>query len=111
MSVELQKIAVQEIALLVPQKWDKVQLNIEIDDIEGELVISPKGKYFIGDELYELRLGVDATNAFKELRKVMAQNDRESRAWTICDLEIQNDGQYNFQFSYDEPPRLATLKE
>ncbi len=40
MSVELQKIAVQEIALLVPQKWDKIQLNIEIDDIEGELVIS-----------------------------------------------------------------------
>lgn len=110
MSVNLQGDVVQEILLLASHKWDKIQLNIEIDDIEGELVISPKGKYFIGDELYELRLGVDATNAFKELRKVMAQNDRESRAWTICDLDVQNDGQYDFKFSYDEPPRLATLK-
>ena len=56
MSVNLQGNVVQEVLLLVPHKWDKIQLNIEIDDIEGELVISPKGKYFIGDELYELRL-------------------------------------------------------
>ncbi|MBZ9560087.1 MULTISPECIES: immunity protein YezG family protein [unclassified Modicisalibacter] len=111
MSVEPQETAIQEIALLAPHKWDKIQLNIEIDDIEGELVISPKGTFLIDDESHELRLGVDATNAFKELRKVMTQNDREGRAWTICDLEIQNDGQYNFKFSYDEPPRLATLKE
>ncbi|WP_196518303.1 hypothetical protein [Halomonas sp. PA16-9] len=47
MSVNLQGNVVQEVLLLVPHKWDKIQLNIEIDDIEGELVISPKGKYLL----------------------------------------------------------------
>ena len=95
MSIEFQKNVVQEVAGLVGPGWEKITVNIEIDDVEGD----------------ELRLDIVARNSFKKLREVMAQNDKENRAWTICDLEIQNDGQFKFKFSYDEPPRLATLKE
>jgi|SRR5690554_5068904 len=110
MSIELQESAVQEVASLAPPGWDKIHMNIEIDDVDGEIVVSPKAKFFIGGVPSELRLGIDATDAFEELREVMAKNDNENRAWTICDLEIQNDGQFKFHFSHDEPPRLATLK-
>lgn len=111
MSIEFQKNVVQEVAGLVGPGWEKITVNIEIDDVEGEIVVSPEADVWYDGSADELRLDIVARNSFKKLREVMAQNDKENRAWTICDLEIQNDGQFKFKFSYDEPPRLATLKE
>lgn len=94
-----------------PPVWDKLTVNMEIDDIDGEIVSSEESDLWVNGESKELDLTFEASEYFEKLREIMTQNDRENRAWTICDLEIQNNGQFKFTFSYDEPPRLATLKE
>ncbi|WP_447928955.1 hypothetical protein [Vreelandella sp. EE27] len=44
MSIDIQINAVQEAALFVPNKWNKIQVNVEIDDVEGEFFYQPKRK-------------------------------------------------------------------
>ena len=111
MILHLQENIIHEVAGILPERWDKVTINLEIDLVDDEIVISPKNKYFIKDKPHELRLGIDITNSFKELRREMQKNDIQHSAWTICDLEILNDGTFNYQFSYGEAPRLASLRE
>lgn len=110
MSIQMQENTVQEVVNLAPEGWEKVEINIEIDDVDGEIIVSPKSKYFIDGKAHELRLGIDATDCFEELREDMQKSDSQNRPWTICDLEILSDGTFNFKFSYDEPPRLAELR-
>lgn len=110
MSVQMQENIVKEVLDLAPAGWEKITVNIEIGDIDGDTVVSPKSKYFIKNEGHELRLGIDATDCFEELQEIMKKNDSENRSWTICDLEILNDGTFNFKFSYNKPPRLSNLK-
>jgi len=110
MSIKLQESTVIEVASLAPAGWSKITVNIEIDDVDDELVLSPQAFYYNGDSRHELRLGIDATDYFEELRQDMAENDGNNRAWTVCDLEINPDGKFNFRFSYDEPQRLSALK-
>ncbi len=108
MTTSLQKEIVQEVLALVSENWDRITANIEIDDVDGEIIMSPKSNYFVEGQSNELRLGIDATDCFEELREKMARN--ANQPWTICDLEILNNGAFKFQFSYDEPPRLAKLR-
>lgn len=111
MIVNLQESIIHEIAEILPVHWDKVTINLEIDLVDDEIVISPKNEYFIKDKSHELRLGIDITDSFEELREAMKKNDVQNSAWTICDLEILSDGTFNYKFSYGEAPRLASLRE
>ena len=109
MSIHLQENTVQAVAILAPSGWSKIVVNIEIDEVDNELVLSPEGLYFNGTVSNELRLGIDATDCFEELRESMASNDGQNRYWTICVLEILSDGSFEFKFSCDPPPRLSAL--
>jgi hypothetical protein len=111
MSIQLQETTVQEVASLAPLGWNKIVVNIEIDEVDGELLVSPEGLYFVGNDVHELRLGIDATDCFEELRESMADKDCLNRFWTICILEILSDGAFDFKFSYDIPPRLSALHD
>lgn len=111
MVLDLQENIIHEIVGVLPNHWEKVAINIEIDSIDGEIVISPKSKYFIQGNIHEFSLEIDATDGFEELREEMKKNDAQHSAWTICDLEILNDGTFNYKFSYEEAPRLASLRE
>jgi hypothetical protein len=106
MYIELQEKIVHEVVGLVESPWEKIMVNMEIDNIDGERIISPEADFWMDGIANELRLDIDTRNCFKELREVMAKNDVERRAWKICDLEILSNGIFNFKFSYDEPPRL-----
>ncbi|WP_445363545.1 hypothetical protein ACJJIQ_02040 [Microbulbifer sp. ANSA003] len=107
---ELQKNTVYEVIDLAPKDWINISVNIEIDEIDGEIVLSPSGSVLVPDGDKELDLGIDATDCFEELRQSMADVDSGNRAWTICDLNISNDGEFEFGFAYSTPPRLSMLK-
>jgi hypothetical protein len=47
---------------------------------------------------------------FEELRNEMYNSNINGKLWTVCDLEISENGEYQFLFSYDAPPRLSSLK-
>lgn len=110
MSIDIQENLVREVAGIVPETWEKITINIEIDDLDGEIVKSDESDYWVKDDFEEFDLTFEAYELFSMLRQVMAKNDATNRLWTICDLEILSDGSFEFKFSYDEPPRLATLK-
>ena len=107
MSIEIQQDIVKEIAYSIQENWEKISLNLEIDSVHGEIVMSPKGKYFTNGEERELRLNIDITDLFEDLREKMSAG---SGYWTICELDILSNGDFKFNFSYDEPERLAKLK-
>ncbi len=59
-----------------------------------------------GAELEDLsfRLSQQAKKAILDLREAMAMNGQQP--WTIMDLTIERSGRFNFDFSYDPPPRI-----
>lgn len=107
---ELQEKTVVELAEIAPDNWDTISVNMEIDEIDGETVMSPSAELVFDNETVELELTIDVTDCFEELRTAMKQGDSAGRAWTICNLKVDSDGNYNFDFSYAEPPRLGALK-
>ena len=44
-------------------------------------------------------INYDAVLLFEELRESMQEQDSEHRAWSVCYLEIESNGQYIFNFS------------
>ena len=110
MNDNIQELIIIEIAQNIDCEWDKFTINIEIDDIDGELVSSDESEIWFNEEVEEFDLTFEASEYFEQLREIMSKNDLENRYWTICDLEVLSDGAFKYKFSYEEPPRLSTLK-
>lgn len=59
-----------------------------------------------GAELKDLgfRLSPQTKSAILDLRDAMAANGQQP--WTIMDLTVERGGRFNFDFSYNPPPRI-----
>jgi hypothetical protein len=59
-----------------------------------------------GGELEDLgfRLSPQTKGAILELRDAMAAKGQKT--WTIMDLTVERSGRFNFDFSYNPPPRI-----
>jgi hypothetical protein len=104
--IDMQNQIVVSSAGAIQDKWDAAVVNMEIDEIEGELKQNciclffknrqdkcVRDSFLLPHECYEL---------FISLREATANPDK----WTICNLEIAADGVYEYQYSYDPPKRL-----
>lgn len=116
---EIQRIqaeAVQEIAASVSdvvdgewgdREWARIAANVEIDTAQGRRISAQTsaiarrpGKDY---EDVDFRLSRRAKDALVALREAM----RDQRgAWNTCDVTIDRDGRYHFDFSYEPPRRL-----
>ncbi|MEO1109824.1 MAG: hypothetical protein AAFX90_18070 [Pseudomonadota bacterium] len=105
----LQEAIAHKLISELPDEFDRAEVNIEIDTIDGDLVLSPDGDVHIGGQSEQIRLGINLRGLFKELRFEMAAAQPNTRPWTICDLLVDNTGAFKFRFSYETPPRLAKL--
>ncbi len=56
-------------------------------------------------EKVSFRLSPQATAGFHRVDDVMSAT--KGQHWTVCDLVIDRDGRYAFEFSYDPPYRLG----
>lgn len=56
-------------------------------------------------EIVDFRLSRTAKSALQELAAVMQAQG--GAAWTVCDLVIEADGRYRFDFDYGAPYRLS----
>lgn len=56
-------------------------------------------------EIVDFRLSRAAKNGFKRIADIM--HGQKGQYWTVCDLTIERDGSYRFDFSYDPPYRLG----
>lgn len=56
-------------------------------------------------EIVDFRLSRAAKNGLKRIADIM--HAQKGQYWTVCDLTIERDGSYRFDFSYDPPYRLG----
>lgn len=56
-------------------------------------------------ELVDFRLSRAAKDGFQKIGAIMKA--QKGQDWTVCDLVIERDGSYRFDFSYDRPYRLG----
>lgn len=110
MSLELQEKIVTELVSSINSKWDRVTADIEIDEVSGELVMSPDCRYHLDNKYTQFSTDIELDELFEELRDTMREHDQNNKAWTVTYLDVSPSGKYSFKFSYDEPPRLTKLK-
>ncbi|MFC4819283.1 hypothetical protein [Dokdonella ginsengisoli] len=56
-------------------------------------------------EIVDFRISRAAKNGFKRIADIM--HAQKGQYWTVCDLTVERDGSYRFDFSYDPPYRLG----
>ncbi|WP_370981216.1 hypothetical protein [Agaribacterium sp. ZY112] len=100
----------QDIVDLVEDDWESIGLNVEIDEVDGDLVISPSCYYSIGDKRNRFKLSADVCDSLESLRSTHKSVNKDNTAWTICDIKIADDGNYSYEFSYNTPPRISKLR-
>lgn len=92
------------------REWQRIVVNFEsllhtsepqTSDISFAIAQAPQGQ----PEMVDFRLSRAARNGFRHIAQVM--HAQKGSHWTVCDLVIERDGRYRFDFSYDPPYRLG----
>lgn len=73
----------------------------EVSTIAFAVAALPGGK----PELVDFRLSRAAKDGLRRIGDIM--HARNGQYWTVCDLVVERDGTYRFDFSYDPPYRLG----
>jgi hypothetical protein len=124
---EIQIEIIQLIAKSLRGNWNKVTCNVEMGDVSGSETISALCHIWLGDKKEQIFPNAELNMKFRQLRSEMAKNVTnsnssliskfiklnkkvENKVWTICDIELNSEGKYQFDFSYEEPPRITKLK-
>lgn len=88
--------------------WERILVNIEIETDPARRISAQTSALARrpGQPLEDLdfRLSREAKHALVALRETMAD---ERGKWSTCDLRIDRDGRFAFDFSYDPPRRLG----
>lgn len=90
--------------------WKRIVVNYESlrhtkDPQESVLAFAIAAKPSRAPEKISFRLSDAAEAGFHRVSDVMAAS--KGQRWTVCDLVIDRDGSYTFDFSYDPPYRLS----
>lgn len=106
--IELQERVVVEAMRAAVEGWNKIVINYEIKDVAGEIVQSNAFFCYFADKKDLVFDAPDVDEALKKLSLFMSDSGKVV-SWQIADLEINSDGEYKFDFSYDEPPRITKM--
>lgn len=90
--------------------WMRIVVNYESlrhtsEPQESVLAFAIAAKASAAPEKVSFRLSEAAEAGFHRVSDVMAAS--KGQRWTVCDLVIERDGRYTFDFSYDPPYRLS----
>lgn len=92
------------------RQWRRIVVNHEsllhtkepqTSTIAFAIASQPGGK----PEQVNFRLSDEAENGFERIAEIL--HKQKGEYWTVCNLTIESDGNYKFDFSYDEPYRLS----
>ena len=98
----------------MPGPWERIVVNFEVDYEEGPVsgaiffpvVRTPAGEFAVNNDL---RLPSTVKAMFLELND--ASFATGGSHWGICDLIIEGDGTYSFNFDYGPPKRLNGIHD
>ena len=92
-----------------PSNWGKCCLYMELLPIDGDMDSSWTTVWFDSNNNEMINIEISALNEsdmkelFVDLNNAVA---KISERWTTCKMKVTSDGQYNFDFGYDKPPRI-----
>ncbi len=107
--MNLQKAIVAALARGIPDAWERIVVNYEMQEEDGGLTEDRRGFYIAKGPTGELR---KSDLAFSPEVKAMFRemNDEIRRAegerWGTCDLVVDQPGKFRFSFSYGPPKRI-----
>ena len=91
--------------------WKRVEINMEMVFDEQEIAKSWITRCFVGDTEEEIEdypaTGLEKfqmLDLFKGLNNMAAETGER---WTVCDLTVNNNGEYTVNYQYIPPPRLS----
>lgn len=92
------------------RNWQRIVVNYEslrhsAEPQESVLAFAIAAKPSSAPEKVSFQLSPAAEAGFHRVSDVMASS--KGQRWTVCDLVIERDGRYTFDFSYDPPYRLS----
>ena len=105
---------VKEVAACADEGWEHIIVNYEMrhvpNGIEEDRVTlyvhkTAEGKY----ELEDFRLSNAAKEGFRKISDALYE--QKGSRWGASTLTIENNGTYNFNFSYDPPKRLTGVHD
>jgi hypothetical protein len=102
---KLQERLVSAVVNELKGKWDIAVVNIEIEELEGDVardhisfsLVRQKSSW----KRTQFYISIECSRLFGVLRDL-----DKSDKWSACTLEVASDGRYEFSYSYDPPPRL-----
>ncbi|WP_045456445.1 MULTISPECIES: hypothetical protein [Psychrobacter] len=109
---ELQELIVRWVFDNSPQNWTKYCHYIELVKTGEDFENSSSSVWFHNNEEVDYR--VDVNNRYLLLKLFFELNEtmhNSKEYWTTCKMKVTVDGQYNFDFGYDIPPRLMGSAE
>jgi hypothetical protein len=107
--MNLQKAIVTALARGIPDAWERIVVNYEMQEEDGGLTEDRLGFYIAKDPTGDLResdlvFSPEVKTMFREM------NDETKRTagdrWRTCDLVVDKSGEFRFKFSYDPPKRI-----
>jgi len=107
---EAQDATVLTIAKLIPEEWERVVVNFEMEEEEDGGVTHDVLAFYIvkkqagGFSDKELKLTDELQAAFTELNRASLKTNKQY--WTTCDLVLDSNGKYEMKFSYEPPKRI-----
>jgi hypothetical protein len=107
--MNLQKAIVWALARTIPDAWERIVVNYEMQEEDGGLVGDRLGLYISKAPAGNLRqsdLGFspELKEMFRELNNETQRTEGER--WGTCDLVVDQPGRFLFNFSYDPPKRI-----
>ncbi|WP_370981215.1 hypothetical protein [Agaribacterium sp. ZY112] len=102
---EKQEELLQDVVDLVEDDWNEIVIDLEIDDIDGERVMSPDSYSVLDGEEAEFSLSIKVTDKFEQLKDLS-----QGGGWKTCHLVIKESGDFEYTYSYENTPRLDKLR-
>jgi hypothetical protein len=107
--MNLQKAIVAALARGIPDAWERIVVNYEMQEEDGGLTEDRRGFYITKDPAGNLRkaelaFGPELKAMFREMNDEIQRT--EGKRWGTCDLEINPSGKFRFSLSHDPPKRI-----
>lgn len=107
--LDLQSAIVVSVAQSINDNWKQIVLNYEIDYPKGELVENYIGFYIkVGENnqlsMIQIYFSDEMLGLLQKLRAKGLELNNEP--WCTCDIVIESNGEYQFDFSFEPPKRI-----
>jgi hypothetical protein len=108
-AIDLQEAIVTTLIHDIPDAWERIVVNYEMQEEDGGLVEDRLGFYISHDANQEpaennLVFSPGLKDLFRRLNVEIKRT--EGARWGTCDLVVDQPGRFRFNFSYDPPKRI-----